>query len=127
MLNENLAFFPIFGGVLRTAAKNRKKCLMKTGVRRFLAQGYDAPGHTRTPRAVAVSAKRLSGWGPGGREPPPVRTFFKTAIGSLGYHLGVHPGRPKRVQNTSGTSPKHIQHTDETRPVHVQDTFKASP
>ena len=26
----NLAFFSIFGGVLRTAAKNRKKCLMKT-------------------------------------------------------------------------------------------------
>ena len=30
VINENLAFFPIFGGVLRTAAKNRKKCLMKT-------------------------------------------------------------------------------------------------
>ena len=31
MLNENLAFFPIFGGVLRTAAKNRKKCLKNQG------------------------------------------------------------------------------------------------
>ena len=30
MLNANLVFFPIFGGVLRTAAKNRNKCLMKT-------------------------------------------------------------------------------------------------
>ena len=30
MLNETLAFFSMFGGVLRTAAKNRKKCLMKT-------------------------------------------------------------------------------------------------
>ena len=29
-INENLAFFSIFGGVLRTAAKNRKKCLMKS-------------------------------------------------------------------------------------------------
>ena len=30
MLNENEAFFPIFGGVLRTAAKNRKKCLKRS-------------------------------------------------------------------------------------------------
>ena len=28
-INENFAFFSIFGGVLRTAAKNRKKCLRK--------------------------------------------------------------------------------------------------
>ena len=27
--NENLAFFSIFGGALRAAAKNRKKCLTK--------------------------------------------------------------------------------------------------
>ena len=30
MRNENFAFFSIFGGVLRTAAKNRKKCETKT-------------------------------------------------------------------------------------------------
>ena len=30
MLNETVAFFPIFGGALRAAAKNRKKCFKKT-------------------------------------------------------------------------------------------------
>ena len=30
MIKENLAFFPIFGGVLRTAAKNRKICFWKS-------------------------------------------------------------------------------------------------
>ena len=30
MLDVNLAFCSMFGSVLRTAAKNRKKCLMKT-------------------------------------------------------------------------------------------------
>ena len=44
MLNENLAFFPIFGGVLRTAAKNRKKCLMETWhFFQFLAACYAPP------------------------------------------------------------------------------------
>ena len=32
-----LAFFPIFGGVLRTAAKNRKKCLMNKNIWTLLA------------------------------------------------------------------------------------------
>ena len=41
MLNETVAFFPIFCGVLRTAAKNRKKCLMKPWhFFRFLAACY---------------------------------------------------------------------------------------
>ena len=44
MLNENLACFSIFGGVLRTAAKNRKKCLTKTWhFFRFLAACYAPP------------------------------------------------------------------------------------
>ena len=42
--NENLTFFSILGGVLRTAAKNRKKCLMKTWhFFRFLAACYAPP------------------------------------------------------------------------------------
>ena len=36
-LTKNFAFFSIFGGVLRTAAKNRKKCLTKTWLALALA------------------------------------------------------------------------------------------
>ena len=35
--NDTVAFFPIFGGALRAAAKNRKKCLMKS----FFGQSLD--------------------------------------------------------------------------------------
>ena len=41
MLDENLAFFSIFGGVLRTAAKNRKKCLIeKNAIPRLVLAKY---------------------------------------------------------------------------------------
>ena len=43
-INETVAFFPIFGGALRAAAKNRKKCLMKPWhFFRFLAACYALP------------------------------------------------------------------------------------
>ena len=42
--DENFAFFSIFGGMLCTTAKNRKKCLTKTShFFRFLAACYAPP------------------------------------------------------------------------------------